>query len=253
MSELWNHLFTSESFIPHGHCYLWKTDLVWLHLISDLVTGLAYYSIPATLFYFVRKRQDLPFHSIFVLFSAFILACGTTHFMAVWTLWYPTYWLSGLIKAITAIVSLITALELIPLVPQALALPSPAQLEQANQELQTQIVERLQVEAELRKHQNHLEDLVAIRTDEITNYNEKLKLEIAERQRILSVLKQSEERYRYLAESIPQLVWTADADGNTDYFNSNWYKYTGLGVEQSVGFGWLAALHPDDVERASQV
>ncbi|MDP5339095.1 MAG: ATP-binding protein [Nodularia sp. (in: cyanobacteria)] len=253
MSELWTNLFTSGSFIPHGHCYLWKTDLVWLHLISDLVTGLAYYSIPGTLFYFVRKRQDLPFHWMFLLFSGFILACGTTHFMAVWTLWYPTYWLSGLVKAVTAIVSLITALELVPLVPLALALPSPAQLEQANQELQTQIVERLQVEEELRKYQNHLEDLVAIRTNEISNYNEQLKLEIAERQRILLVLRQSEERYRYLAESIPQLVWTADAEGNSDYFNSNWCEYTGLKMEHSVGYGWLTALHPDDVERAEQV
>ena len=253
MAELWANLFTAGPFIPHGHCYLWKPDLVWLHLISDLVTGLAYYSIPATLFYFVRKRQDLPFNWMFLLFSGFILACGTTHFMAVWTLWYPTYWLSGLIKAVTAIVSLITAVELVPLVPLALALPSPAQLEQANQELQTQIVERLQVEEELRKHQNHLEDLVAIRTNEITKYNEQLQLEISERQRILSVLKQSEERYRYLAESIPQLVWTSDAEGNCDYFNSNWCKYTGLKMEQSMGFGWLTALHPDDIERVGQV
>ncbi|MDB9372462.1 hybrid sensor histidine kinase/response regulator [Nodularia sphaerocarpa] len=253
MSELWTNLFTAGQFIPHGHCYLWKPNLVWLHLISDLVTGLAYYSIPATLFYFVRKRQDLPFNSMFLLFSGFILACGTTHFMAVWTLWYPTYWLSGLIKAVTAIVSLVTAIELVPLVPLALALPSPAQLEQANQELQTQIVERLRVEQELIKHQNHLEDLVAIRTEEITKTNEQLQLEIAERQRILLVLRHSEQRYRYLAESIPQLVWTADADGNTDYFNTNWCKYTGLEMEQSVGFGWLTALHPDDVETAGQV
>ncbi|MBE9198965.1 MULTISPECIES: hybrid sensor histidine kinase/response regulator [unclassified Nodularia (in: cyanobacteria)] len=253
MSEIWTNLFTSGPFIPHGHCYLWKTDLVWLHLGSDLVTAIAYYSIPATLFCFVRKRQDLPFHWIFLLFSGFILACGTTHFMEIWTLWHPTYWLSGLIKAITAILSLITAVKLVPLVPQALALKSPAQLEQANQELQTQIVERLQVEAELRKYQNHLEELVAVRTDEITKSNEQLKLEIAERQRILLVLRQSEERYRYLAESIPQLVWTADADGNSDYFNSNWCEYTGLTVEQSVGYGWLTVLHPDDVERAGQV
>lgn len=253
MSEIWTNLFTSGPFIPHGHCYLWKTDLVWLHLGSDLVTALSYYSIPATLFCFVRKRQDLPFHWIFLLFSGFILACGTTHFMEIWTLWHPTYWLSGFIKAITAILSLITAVKLVPLVPQALALKSPAQLEQANQELQTQIIERLQVEAELRKYQNHLEEMVAVRTDEITKYNEQLKLEIAERQRILSILRQSEERYRYLAESIPQLVWTADAHGNSDYFNSNWCEYTGLTVEQSVGYGWLTVLHPDDVESTGQV
>lgn len=252
MPELWTNLFISGPFIPHGHCYLWKTDLVWLHLVSDLVIALAYYSIPATLFYFVRKRLDLPFHWIFLLFSGFILACGTTHLMEIWTLWYPTYWLSGLIKAVTAMLSILTAVELVPLVPQALALKSPAQLEKANQELQTQIVERLRVEEELRNYQNHLEELVAFRTQEITKYNEQLQEEITERQRILAILEQSEERYRYLAESIPQLVWTADAKGNRDYFNQNWCEYTGLTLEQSLGSGWLAALHSDDVEKASQ-
>ncbi|MBD2386113.1 hybrid sensor histidine kinase/response regulator [Cylindrospermum sp. FACHB-282] len=253
MSELWTNLFSSNLFIPHGHCYLWKTDLVWLHLVSDAIIALAYYSIPATLFYFVRKRQDLPFHGIFLLFSAFILACGTTHILEIWTLWYPTYWLSGSIKAITAMLSLLTAVELVPLVPQALTLKSPAQLEKANEELQTQIAERLRVEEELRRYQNHLEDLVAFRTNEITKSNEQLQQEIAERQRLLAVLKLSEEHYRYLAESIPQLVWTAESNGNTDYFNQNWCDYTGLTVEESLGSGWLAALHRDDVESAEEV
>jgi hypothetical protein len=102
MQEFLQNIFTSSPFIPHGHCYLWKTDLVWLHLLSDSLIALAYYSIPITLFYFVQKRKDLPFNWIFLLFAAFIVACGTTHLMEVWTLWHPTYWLSGLIKAGTA-------------------------------------------------------------------------------------------------------------------------------------------------------
>ncbi|MBG1239839.1 response regulator [Nostoc sp. NZL] len=253
MSELWTNFFTSGSFIPHGHCYLWQTNLVWLHILSDAFIALAYYSIPATLFYFVRKRQDLPFDWIFLLFSAFIVACGTTHLIEIWTLWHPTYWVSGFVKAVTAIISVVTALELIPLVPQALALPSPAQLEQANQELQTQIAERLRVEKELRKYQNHLEEMVAVRTNEITKTNEQLQQEILERQRILEILRQSEERYRYLAEAIPQLVWTTNPNGECDFFNQNWCEYTGLTLEQSLGSGWLAALHPDDIQSADEV
>jgi hypothetical protein len=124
-------LFSSEAFIPHGHCYLWKTELVWLHIVSDASIALAYYSIPVALIYFVRKRNDLPFNWIFWLFGAFIVACGTTQLMEIWTLWHPTYWLSGLLKAITAFVSIYTALALIPWVPKALALPSPTQLEKA--------------------------------------------------------------------------------------------------------------------------
>lgn len=253
ISELWTNFFTSESFIPHGHCYLWQTNLVWLHILSDAFIALAYYSIPATLFYFVRKRQDLPFDWIFLLFSGFIVACGTTHLMEIWTLWYPTYWVSGFLKAVTATISVITALELVPLVPQALALPSPTQLEQANQELQTQISERLWVEEELRKYQNHLEEMVTVRTNEITQTNEQLQQEILERQRILEILRQSEERYRYLAEAIPQLVWTTKPNGECDFFNQNWCEYTGLTLEQSLGSGWLAALHPDDVQRSDKV
>ncbi|MBD2292286.1 response regulator [Anabaena sphaerica FACHB-251] len=253
MPEIWNNLFNSGLFIPHGHCYLWKTDLVLLHLLSDALIALAYYSIPITLFYFVNKRKDLPFSWIFLLFSAFIIACGTTHLLEIWTLWHPIYWLSGLVKAGTAIISLITALELVPLVPQALALPSPTQLKQINQELQTEISDRLRIDKELRKYQNHLEELVALRTQEITNTNEQLGQEITERQRILEVLRQSEERYRYLVEAIPQLVWTSDAQGQCDFFNLNWSEYTGLTLEQSLGSGWLAALHPDDVESSYQV
>ncbi|MEH1851527.1 MAG: ATP-binding protein [Nostoc sp.] len=253
ISELWTNFFTSESFIPHGHCYLWQTNLVWLHILSDSLIALAYYSIPATLFYFVRKREDLPFDWIFLLFIAFIVACGTTHLIEIWTLWHPIYWVSGFVKAVTATISFITAINLVYLVPQALAFPSPAQLEQANQELQTQIAERLRVEKELRKYQNHLEEMVAVRTNEITKTNEQLQQEILERQRILEILRQSEERYRYLAEAIPQLVWTTKPNGECDFFNQNWCDYTGLTLEQSLGSGWLAALHPDDVQKTDKV
>lgn len=118
MLEFLKNLFASEPFIPHGHCYLWKSELVWLHIMSDFFIALAYYSIPITLVYFVRKRQDLPFDWIFLLFGTFIIACGTTHLMEIWTLWYPTYWLAGFVKSVTALASVYTALELVPLVPK---------------------------------------------------------------------------------------------------------------------------------------
>jgi hypothetical protein len=125
MQEILHKLTTAGPFIPHGHCYLWKPGLVWLHLTSDLLIAIAYYSIPVTLVYFVRKRRDLPFNWIFLLFSGFIVACGTTHIMDVWTLWHPTYWLAGILKALTMVISVCTAVLLVSLVPKALALPSP--------------------------------------------------------------------------------------------------------------------------------
>ncbi|MBN3876915.1 MULTISPECIES: PAS domain-containing protein [unclassified Nostoc] len=153
MLEFGKSLFAYKQFIPHGHCYLWKPELVGLHIVSDSLIALAYYSIPITLLYFVRKRQDLPFNWVFLLFATFIVTCGTTHLMEIWTLWYPTYWLSGCLKAITAIVSLYTACELIPLIPKALALPSSAQLEAANRELEREISERKQAELALQERE----------------------------------------------------------------------------------------------------
>ncbi len=140
-------------FIPHGHCYLWQTNLVWLHVTSDLLISIAYYSISLTLLYFVSQRVDLPYPRIFFLFAAFIFCCGTTHFMEIWTLWYPTYWVAGFLKAITALISLDTAFEIVPVIPKFLALPSPNQLERANQQLQQKIIEHKQTEKALRASQ----------------------------------------------------------------------------------------------------
>ncbi len=144
-------IFTENLFIPHGHCYLWKPGLVGLHIASDLLIALAYYSIPLALVYFVRKRPDLPYSGLFLLFGAFIVSCGTTHIMEVWTLWHPTYWLSGFLKAFTAFISVYTAILMVPVIPQALALPSPAQLKVANQKLEAEIIERKRVEEKLRE------------------------------------------------------------------------------------------------------
>ncbi|MEN9205134.1 MAG: hypothetical protein Q6K70_04925, partial [Thermostichales cyanobacterium DRC_bins_46] len=89
-------------FIPHGHCYLWQPDLVLLHVLSDSLIATAYFSIPLLLIYFIRQRRDVPFRKIFILFSAFIISCGLTHVMEIWTLWVPAYWISGAIKVMTA-------------------------------------------------------------------------------------------------------------------------------------------------------
>ncbi|HEY9708318.1 MAG TPA: ATP-binding protein [Oculatellaceae cyanobacterium] len=152
--------FFSGNFMAHGYCFLWKPELVWLHAGSDFLIALAYFSIPVLLIYFVRRRQDVPFQGIFLLFSAFIVSCGTGHLLDIWTLWYPAYWLSGLTKAVTAIVSLYTASELIPLMPKALALPSPAQLEAANFALEKEIAEHKQTVEALKRSQQRLSLLV---------------------------------------------------------------------------------------------
>jgi PAS domain S-box-containing protein len=139
-------LASSSTFAPHGFCYQWDWRLILLHVSSDALIAAAYMSIPVTLLYFVRQRRDLPFHWIFVLFGVFIVACGGTHVMEIWTLWHAHYWASGVLKAVTATSSVLTAILLVKIVPAALALPRPEELQAANRALETQ-AERIREQA----------------------------------------------------------------------------------------------------------
>ncbi|NJK27508.1 MAG: PAS domain S-box protein [Coleofasciculaceae cyanobacterium SM2_3_26] len=234
MLQWFDRLLFPDRYMPHGHCYLWQSNLVWLHVLSDGAIALAYYSIPLMLLYFICKREDAPFRYMFVLFGAFIVTCGTTHLMEIWTLWYPAYWLSGSVKATTALVSGYTALELLPLLPQALALPSPAQLKAINQELETQIAERKQAEAEVHQLNQVLEERVRERTAALEAANQQLESEIAER-------KYAEIRLRLLERAIAASsngVFITDAshsDNPIVYVNPGFEKITGYEAAEAVG------------------
>ncbi len=141
----------SASFMPHGYCYMWDPWVLWLHVISDGLITLSYYCIPPALIYFVLRRRDLPITWPFWMFGLFILGCGTTHLMEIWTVWHASYVLSGIVKAVTAAASVATAMMLVPLLPKALALPSSAQLHALNHELVLQAAEREKVEQQLRE------------------------------------------------------------------------------------------------------
>jgi signal transduction histidine kinase/ActR/RegA family two-component response regulator len=149
-------LLDPSGLTPHGFCLLWEPGLLWLHAASDALIGIAYYSIPLALIYFVRRRTDLVFGWVFWLFAAFILACGTTHFLSIVTLWQPAYWLEGAVKAFTAILSVGTAVALWPLLPRALAIPSPQALRDVNEELARRIADRDKAETALRASEARL-------------------------------------------------------------------------------------------------
>jgi PAS domain S-box-containing protein len=120
-------LFESD-FMPHGMCYLWNPAIMWLHVIADSLIALSYLTIPFTLVYFLRKRSDLPFRWMFGMFGLFIVGCGATHVMEVWTLWHGTYRLAAVLKVITAGASVVTAILLVQLVPEALKLPTASEI-----------------------------------------------------------------------------------------------------------------------------
>jgi len=143
LQNLYDSLFAAQYLSPHGFCLLWDPALIWLHVSSDLVIALAYYSIPVALAYIVWKRADIAFGWLFWMFAAFILACGTTHVFSVWTLWRPDYGIEGIVKLLTAIVSISTAMALWPLVPRITALPSPVQLRRTNDALSQQVRENV--------------------------------------------------------------------------------------------------------------
>jgi len=177
--SFFGHLF--KTYQPREYCMLYEPAVIWLHGLSDAVIALAYYSIPVALIYFVRRRHDLRFGWMFVCFAVFILACGTTHIMNILALWYAPYRIDGLVKLVTAGASIATAITLWPLIPRALALPSPAALRRANEELEREVDIRRKAEDSLRQMHADLERRVEERTAELRAANARLTEEIAAR------------------------------------------------------------------------
>ena len=227
----WLEDLCGTSFMPHGQCYLWNADLLRLHAISDGLITLAYFSIPVTLFYFVRKRRDLPYPALFLMFGAFIVACGTTHLLEVVTIWHPYYWLSGTVKAATATISLITAVGLVRIVPLALALPSPDDLRRLNLDL---------------------EEKIRTRTLDLSNANEGLRREIAQREsaekevlRLNSSLQERLDEMKTLFDLLPVGVGIAtDATGGHIRTNRALARMLALPAEANASLSAPAGTAP---------
>ncbi|HYO90433.1 MAG TPA: PAS domain S-box protein, partial [Pyrinomonadaceae bacterium] len=216
-----------QAFMPHAHCYLFIPQLVYLHLSSDILIGISYVSISLTLAYLVyRARRDIPFHWVFLAFGLFIIACGGTHFMEVYTTYSATYWLAGYVKLVTALASVATAVVLPPLVPRALALVQSAKLseerrrklESANQELE------MFYEKELASQSRNLEELA-----------QNLATRVDEQKKTLSALGESEERYRIVAETASDAIITIDEESRILYANQSTEKIFGYPSSELVG------------------
>jgi PAS domain S-box-containing protein len=190
-------LFNEQGLPPHGFCLLWQPGLILLHAISDGVIGFAYYLIPIALAWFIHQRRDVVFGWIFWMFAAFILACGTTHFMEIWVLWHPDYGVQGVLKAVTAVVSLATAVLLWPLIPRALALPTTVQFQ-------------------------HVAEM--------------LSRESAERERTLGQLQQSEATFRLLVDSITDYaIYMLDPRGCVTTWNTGAERIKGYSAADILG------------------
>jgi len=139
IDSLVGRFLSPDGFMPHGMCYQWQPGILALHVISDGFISLAYLSISGTLLYFVHRRIDLRHKWIFLCFAIFIIACGFTHAIEILTIWYPTYWISGGMKLITALASVSTAILLIRYFPSALRLPGPSAMENARLDVEREV------------------------------------------------------------------------------------------------------------------
>ncbi len=127
--------FCVQNFMPHGYCLGWNSPLLWLSAGADVIMTLAYATYPIGIAYFVWKRKDLHYRWLYLgFFIAFILTCASTHFLSVVTIWIPVYWLEAYINAISAFVATATVFAIWWVIPRALKLPSPAELQKARDE-----------------------------------------------------------------------------------------------------------------------
>lgn len=160
-----------HGFMPHGMCYLWRVDILLMHVTADVLIGLSYFSIPVVIWLISLRRPDILFRPVAYLFILFIIFCGATHLFSIYTIWTPAYFTEGALKLVTAIISVATAITLWPLLPKALAMPSSEQLRQSNESLTEEVALRSQAEQQLTQLTNSLERQVKRRTADLERSN----------------------------------------------------------------------------------
>jgi PAS domain S-box-containing protein len=204
MADFFQQLVESD-FMPHGHCYNWQSDILWSHALSDSIIATAYFVIPLVLLYIYLKRRSTEYVWVMILFAIFITGCGITHIFDVVTIWNPVYRLDAIFRIITALASIGTALILVKVAPNIIAIPSPQEWIAVNQELNAQLIQ------------------------------------LREKDRIIEAFKE----FASLTETLPQLVCTYQSDGKATFYNQQWYRYTGLDFEASLTRAFEQVIEPE--------
>ena len=219
--EFFQRLFSSD-FLPLGHCYFWQPTLLWLHAISDSLITLAYYSIPFTLVWVVRRRAPLRLGGLAILLVGFFLASGATHLLSVWNLWHSTYRLEGVVKAAAAVVSVATAIVAVKLAPRMLKVASPNEVAATNRWLREEVAARAIAEERVR----HLTEGERTASEaRMRSYFEAASqgiIVIARDERIVLVNRRTEELFGFTREEmiggLLEMLFPAHAIHPSDYF-----------------------------------
>jgi len=215
MMQQFADLATGSGFLPHGYCLAWDPLLLWTIVIAHAVIGLSYFSIPIAIFYFLKRQKDLRFNGLFLMFGLFILACGATHFIGLVNIWYPIYRLDASALAVTAGISLATALLLWPLIPQVSAFLHRQRLTQEN--LQT----------------------VNLRLGESLGQLEQRRIEA----------EQSERRFRLSFENAPIGKAIVGLDGHWIDVNHALCTMLGYSEQELLASSFQDITHADDLKR----
>jgi len=210
-SSFWDY----ESYMPHGMCYLWKGEILWTSVISDVTTALAYYSITFAFIVFVKKRKDLAYPWFFILAGSIIfMACGTSHIISAIVVWEPIYGISAIAKAITAVSSLAAGILIWYILPFFISLPSPSMLE----------------------------DIVKKRTDELAKSNALLNEEIHLHKKSCAQLEHLKNYMHNIIDSMPSILIGVDKNNFITQWNSVACKATGLSAEEATGMNLAEAF-----------